>query len=402
MAKQTNLSQEDIKVKVEYLFAHRLNKTLHAYIDITGDLIAGTLLSQILYWFSDGKNGNPRVSVYRDGYYWLAKRREDWMKEIRISKKQYDCAIKKLTAEIEPTEEEKKKNSGNKGKRREKKFDESKALVVVKTFHFRGVPVTHIRPVTENINRMVDEWKNALAEEIARENNNACSPNSPNGNLTNSPNGNMEIPKEENCYNIYNNIIDTDTENTNREYSTENTVNYTSKDVKRPSFEDNMYTFVPEEQEGHTQKPSRYIPPDYTEEQLREHIRPTIEENYEKIEQEYDVAHKPDGKKLIENITVEFFRQYEKKYGAKHRILPDKSYINVLERFISSRDDILDGFEIDEYRIMIEHYFNTNFDKRGNYGKKITLSLSHFMSYKILKYLVNREGILWERSEDEE
>lgn len=179
-------------------------------------------------------------------------------------------------------------------------------------------------------------------------------------------------------------------------------VNYTSKDVKRPSFEENMYTSVPEEQEGHTKKPNRYIPPDYTEEQLREHIRPTIEENYERIEQEYDVIHKPDGMKLIEDITVEFFRQYEEKYGVKHRILPDKSYISVLERFISSRDDILDGFEMEEYEMMIKHYFKTNFDKRGNYGKKITRSLSHFMSYKILMYLTNREGILWEKYEDEE
>lgn len=211
---------------------------------------------------------------------------------------------------------------------------------------------------------------------------------------------NFNTGSEKNCGEKYNSKTKYNNDLSNTDSSVPD--NYTSKDMKRLSFEDNMYTSVPEEQEEHTKKPSRYIPPDYTEEQLREHIRPTIEENYEQIEQEYDVIHKPDGKKLIEDITVEFFRQYEDKYGVKHRILPDKSYINVLERFISSRDDILDGFEIDEYRIMIEHYFKTNFDKMGSYGKKITLSLSHFISYKILKFLTNREGILWERCEDEE
>lgn len=214
MKEKKILSENEIKAKVEYLSSARCNHTPHKYIDITGDLVAGTLLAQIMYWFAEGKN---RVSVYKDGFYWIAKRREDWMAEIRITKKQYDCAIKKLTGEIEPTEEE-KKQKWNKGKRREKKYDMENRLVEVKTYHFYGIPTTHIRPITENINKKVDEWKRNVEEEIRKENNDACSPNLPNGNLVYLPNGNLEISEEGKSYNnIYNNI-NADTENTNRDY----------------------------------------------------------------------------------------------------------------------------------------------------------------------------------------
>lgn len=197
MEGQEILTKDDIDAKVEYLFSHRFNHTLHAYIDIAGDLIAGTLLSQIMYWFSENVNKGVRTGIYKDGYYWIARRREDWMGEIRISKKQYDCAIRKLTAE------------GNE-------------LVEVRKYQFNGIPMTHIRPVTENINRAAAEWKKKLAESISCQGGNECNGYSPNGNMEvpqtvtsnypkgeygSSPNGNMEVPQRDNSYiNIYNNI----------------------------------------------------------------------------------------------------------------------------------------------------------------------------------------------------
>jgi len=155
MGRTREAVQNDIDAQVEYLFSHSFNHTLHVYIDITGDLIAGTLLSQIMYWFSESANKGIRARIYKDGHYWIAKRREDWMQEIRISKKQYDCAIKKLTVE------------GN-------------ALVEVKKYQFNGIPVTHIRLITENINRATDKWKSDLAESIAAQYNNGCNGSLPN------------------------------------------------------------------------------------------------------------------------------------------------------------------------------------------------------------------------------
>lgn len=57
------------------------------------DLITGILLSQIIYWFLPGKNGRPRVTIEKQGRYWLAKKREDWWDECRITPKQFDRAI---------------------------------------------------------------------------------------------------------------------------------------------------------------------------------------------------------------------------------------------------------------------------------------------------------------------
>jgi hypothetical protein len=60
------------------------------YVDICEDLVAGILLSQIVYWFLPKEDGESKLSVQREGRYWLAKSREDWWKECRITAKQFD------------------------------------------------------------------------------------------------------------------------------------------------------------------------------------------------------------------------------------------------------------------------------------------------------------------------
>ena len=57
------------------------------YVDMAGDLIAGLMLSQIIYWYLPAKDGSSKLRICRDNYYWIAKGREDWWDEIRISKK---------------------------------------------------------------------------------------------------------------------------------------------------------------------------------------------------------------------------------------------------------------------------------------------------------------------------
>jgi len=66
------------------------------YIDIAGDLVAGVLLSQIIYWFLPNKNGKSKLRVLKNKEYCIAKNRSDWMNECRITPKQYDRAIKIL------------------------------------------------------------------------------------------------------------------------------------------------------------------------------------------------------------------------------------------------------------------------------------------------------------------
>lgn len=138
------LSQNELERKVDYIFSHRFNHTLHAYIDITGDLTAGVLLSQIMYWFDkDSKNECIRTKIKKNGHFWIARRRDEWANEIRVAPKQYDSAMKKLKA---------------------------KKLVIVEKFKINGAPTTHIRPNDEVINVAIKEWKEQIALEIIKDN----------------------------------------------------------------------------------------------------------------------------------------------------------------------------------------------------------------------------------------
>jgi len=68
-----------------------------AYVDIAnGDLVAGLLLSQIIYWFLPDKDGKNKTRATYNGRQAIAKNRDDWYQEVRISPKQYDRAIKIL------------------------------------------------------------------------------------------------------------------------------------------------------------------------------------------------------------------------------------------------------------------------------------------------------------------
>lgn len=88
------------------------------YIDIAGDLIAGILLSQIIYWNLPNQEGRTKLRVKKHGKLWLAKGRSDWWEECRITDRQFDRAIKIL---------------------------EEKFLVEKKVFKFNGNPTLHIR-----------------------------------------------------------------------------------------------------------------------------------------------------------------------------------------------------------------------------------------------------------------
>jgi hypothetical protein len=136
---EQQITTEELNVLVENKFANSINLVHHAYIDIADDLLAGTLLSQIMYWFSPDKNGRPRVRVKKDGHYWLAKDRSDWHKEIRITDRQYDRASKLL---------------------------EDKQLIIKKKYKFDGLPTIHIRPNYPILNNAINEWKQAAREEL--------------------------------------------------------------------------------------------------------------------------------------------------------------------------------------------------------------------------------------------
>jgi hypothetical protein len=179
--------QAELEARVQSRYDRSINLTFHAHIDIAGDLVAGTLLSQILYWFGTAEDGRLRVRIERDGELWLVKSREDWFNEIRISPKQFDRAIKEL---------------------------EKKKLIIRKNLKFKGSPTTHIRPNYSVYNEKIKEWRNEIKQEIIQSESERfkqnCSPepapslefpqrvksNLPKGKNGTSPKGKMELPQK--------------------------------------------------------------------------------------------------------------------------------------------------------------------------------------------------------------
>jgi hypothetical protein len=105
------------------------------YIDISGDFMAGVLLSQIVYWYLPNKEGKSKLRVKKGGHYWIAKKREEWYEEIRFTEANYKTAIKKL---------------------------EKANLVVKELFKFDGAPTTHIRlNIKEFLHRLNEHMKNS-------------------------------------------------------------------------------------------------------------------------------------------------------------------------------------------------------------------------------------------------
>ena len=66
------------------------------YVDISGDLIAGLILSQIIYWFLPNKEGKTKLRVMKRGTLCLAKTRFEWWDEIRFKPTQVDKGLKIL------------------------------------------------------------------------------------------------------------------------------------------------------------------------------------------------------------------------------------------------------------------------------------------------------------------
>lgn len=371
MGNQANLTQEELESRVDYIFANSFNHTQHAYIDIAGDLVAGTLLSQIMYWFSLDKNKKSKIRIFKDGNYWLAKGREDWYEEIRISPKQYDTAVKKL---------------------------KEKGLVETKLYKFNAVPTTHVRPVFTEINSKINEWKKKIELEIASGNDTdiPMSENSvlPNGENVNSQSVNMEVDKRSNSL-----TENTNSDYINRDYSTKTTDKYALEDVKRPSSKGNMYASVPEEQEAAApKKQSRYISKDYTEEQLRRHIKPVVENEVNQYIEDMDVKFPDDRAKTFSDILCLFCCQYKERFGENHYVMPDKTVKSAVRRYLEPPEEMDGTFDAESYEELIDLYFNTDFNKIGKFKdengrkKKVVLSFPHFMSDTIRGNLANR---LW-------
>lgn len=67
------------------------------YVVITAALSSAILLSQLVYWFKPAKNGKPKLTIIREGRYWLAKTKDEWHRECGLTPRGYRTAIAELT-----------------------------------------------------------------------------------------------------------------------------------------------------------------------------------------------------------------------------------------------------------------------------------------------------------------
>ena len=138
---EKQLTQSELNMRAKAYYDNHFNHVHHAHIDIAGDLIAGTLLSRIMWWFAPTSDGKSKLRVFKDGHWWLVKNREDWWDEIRITPKQYDRAIKVL---------------------------EEKNLIIKKIYKFNGNPTTHIRLNFEQVEAEIEKWLDDIKKKIIK------------------------------------------------------------------------------------------------------------------------------------------------------------------------------------------------------------------------------------------
>lgn len=104
------------------------------YVDLAGDLTAGIVLGQIVYWWLPTKEGKSKLRVFKQGRYWLAKKLSDWFEELRITIKQARRALRIL---------------------------KEKGLIETKVWKFAGAPTTHI---SLNVEKLVEDIKKLYPE----------------------------------------------------------------------------------------------------------------------------------------------------------------------------------------------------------------------------------------------
>ena len=109
------------------------------YVDMAGDLIAGLVLSELIYWYLPSKDtGRNKLRVKHDGYLWIASRYKDWHDRARITESQAERAIKILV---------------------------DKGLLIKAIFKFNGEPTVHVRIVEDKFLSLLQQRTNSVTTE---------------------------------------------------------------------------------------------------------------------------------------------------------------------------------------------------------------------------------------------
>lgn len=328
----------EIANKVDYKFSHKFNHTLHAYIDITGNLVEGTLLSQILYWFSNDKNDRIRARIKRNGEYWIAKRRDEWWDEIRITDRQFDCAIKKL---------------------------KEKGFVILEKHKFDSMPTIYIRPDYDVINPALEKWKENLAKEILSKQIEEASKENGNYTLCNS-HGNNTMCNTGNTQDVT--LL---TMNTYNDSILENTISPTelnsfSKEKGKNTSPMGLNSSISKRnKKGGENNPDKWIA-------TKTHIEICMERN-EYSKESFETAE-------VVEIVRTYYEKYREVIGQPHPRLNDKTMMFVINQYLKGFGE--GNTSVQTYRDLIDFHFSTE------YRENIDWTIQHFMSGEIREKLL--------------
>lgn len=133
------------------------------YFDIAGDIYAGLILAELIYWYLPNRNGESKLRIKRDGYDWIVVPRYEWWERCRLTPRQADRALATL------------RKAG---------------LIVTERFRYDNSPTTHIRL---NGTVFLERWRQLVKTPLKN-------PFLPNGENVNLPNGeNANLPDGENA-----------------------------------------------------------------------------------------------------------------------------------------------------------------------------------------------------------
>lgn len=148
------------------------------YVEMAGDLMAGLMLSELVYWYLPSKAGRTRLRVRRGGRQWVASRRYEWWDRCRLTPKQADRAAQILV---------------------------KRGLLDRAVFRFGGMPTAHF---SLNEAAFLAAWKRALEHP-------APNPFLPKGRSRSTPGAETNSPAGENLFpQEVNSLTETTTENT--------------------------------------------------------------------------------------------------------------------------------------------------------------------------------------------
>lgn len=324
------------------------------------------VLNQLNYWIERNKDANRN---FRDGHYWVYNSYEAWRKQdfpVWSATK-----IKRIFTSLE-----------------------GKGIVLSANYNKLAIDKTKWYTIDyDKLKKFIEEYSKGQNEKSKDQDEISKDADDQSTDQNDQTLDQSERTLPDTNYRYYS------TENTNRDYSTENTDKYALKDVKKSSFKGNMYASVPEEQEGGApKKQSRYIPKNYTEEQLREHIKPVVENEVKQYIDDFDTNFPDDTEEIFADILCAFCKRYKGRFGESHYVMPDKTLKSAVRRYLEPPEEMDGIFDFESYKELIDKYFSTDFNRIGKFRdengkkKKVVLSFSHFMSDAIRGNLANR---LW-------